>query len=338
MISSTWSRSGLAHLVDDPAVGEEHDAVGVRRGDRVVGDHHDRLAVVGDAASAAARAPRRRTRESRLPVGSSAKTIVGPADQRAGDRDPLLLAAGELVGLVGEPVTEPDGRDHLVVPLGVGLAAGDRQREQDVLLGGERRDQVVGLEDEADLVAAQPGQRLVLELGEVLVADEHRALVGGVERGAAVHQRRLAGPARPHHGGELAGRQVEGDVVEGDDARLARAVGLGQAHHARRCVAHAAHSLAMLPKPRHRDLPDMTLTDRWLRCEERQRRASNHRSRPGQSVTHADWARAGSGSRAPRFRWWPATWAASCGPAPTGRGTRRTASRLSPPRCRARSG
>ena len=35
---------GLAQLVDDPAVGEEHDAVGVGRGARVVGHHDDGLA------------------------------------------------------------------------------------------------------------------------------------------------------------------------------------------------------------------------------------------------------------------------------------------------------
>src|SRR5690606_14916597 len=35
---------GVLHVVDDPAGGEERDAVGVRRGDRVVGDHHDGLA------------------------------------------------------------------------------------------------------------------------------------------------------------------------------------------------------------------------------------------------------------------------------------------------------
>ena len=34
--------------------------------------------------------------ESRLPVGSSARTRVGLADQGPGDRDPLLLAAGQL--------------------------------------------------------------------------------------------------------------------------------------------------------------------------------------------------------------------------------------------------
>ena len=42
----------VEHLVDDPAVGEEHGAVGVRGGDRVVGDHHDRLAELAHGACA----------------------------------------------------------------------------------------------------------------------------------------------------------------------------------------------------------------------------------------------------------------------------------------------
>ena len=42
---------GVAQLVDDPAVGQEHHAIGVRRRHRVVGHHHDGLAVVGGAAA-----------------------------------------------------------------------------------------------------------------------------------------------------------------------------------------------------------------------------------------------------------------------------------------------
>ena len=47
-------------------------------------------------------------RESRLPVGSSAKTSSGPGDQRPGDGDPLLLAAGELRRPVIEPVRQAE--------------------------------------------------------------------------------------------------------------------------------------------------------------------------------------------------------------------------------------
>ena len=74
-------------------------------------------------------------RESRLPVGSSAKTIAGrPARARA-TATRCCWPPESSVGPVAEPVAEPDRVDDGGVPLGVGLAAGDRQRQQDVLLG-----------------------------------------------------------------------------------------------------------------------------------------------------------------------------------------------------------
>ena len=47
-------------------------------------------------------------RESRLPVGSSARRIAGIGDQGAGDRDALLLAAGELRRIVAFAAGEAD--------------------------------------------------------------------------------------------------------------------------------------------------------------------------------------------------------------------------------------
>ena len=164
--------AGLAHLVDDPAVGEEHHPVGVRRRHRVVGHHHHGLPVVVDAAP---------QQLEHLGAGAGVEVagrLVGehhprPADQRTRHRHPLLLTAGELVGLVGEPVAEAHGRDHRVVPLAVGAAARDREGQGDVLGGGERRHQVVGLEHEADLVAAQRGELAVVHPAEVVLADHH---------------------------------------------------------------------------------------------------------------------------------------------------------------------
>ena len=83
--------------------------------------------------------------------------------QRAGDRDPLLLAAGELGRAVVEPVAEADRVDQLVEALRIGVAAGELERQQDVLPRVEDRQQVEELEDEADLVAAQLGQLGVVE-------------------------------------------------------------------------------------------------------------------------------------------------------------------------------
>jgi sugar phosphate isomerase/epimerase len=63
---------------------------------------------------------------------------------------------------VGAAIAEPDRLDQALDPLGVRLAARDRERQDEVLLGGEDRQQVEELEDEAELVAAQLGQRRVV--------------------------------------------------------------------------------------------------------------------------------------------------------------------------------
>ena len=64
---------------------------------------------------------------------------------------------------------------HLVEPGCVRLPAGEGCGKIDVLLGRERRHEVVGLEDEADAVPAQRRQCGVLEGAEVRVADEDLA-------------------------------------------------------------------------------------------------------------------------------------------------------------------
>src|SRR6185436_7585117 len=77
-------------------------------------------------------------------------------DERARDRDALLLAARELLRLVPCAVREPDDlkRD------GDGLAAlrrgerGQQERQLDIALGGQDRHQVVELEHEADVSRA----------------------------------------------------------------------------------------------------------------------------------------------------------------------------------------
>ena len=87
-----------------------------------------------------------------------------PRDERAGDRDALLLAAGELRRAVAEPLRR--GRPCRISsshPLGVRLAAGEREREHDVLGRREHRQQVEELEDEADVLAAQERELVVAE-------------------------------------------------------------------------------------------------------------------------------------------------------------------------------
>ena len=199
---------GSSSVAGDPAVGEEHHPVGVRGGDRVVGDHHDGLAEL-------AHASRRNVehlgpdRESRLPVGSSAKITSGRLTSARAHGDPLLLAAGQL----GGPVREPVGQARPCRPRSPatpGRACGRRGRSGSRMfsLRGQRRQQVERLEDEADPVPAQPGE---LPVGQTRSAPRRRSstwpAVGRVEPGQAVHQGGLARAGRAHDRGERAGRE-----------------------------------------------------------------------------------------------------------------------------------
>ena len=87
-------------------------------------------------------------------VGQHDRRIVG---ERARDRDALLLAARELRRIVMRrdrsarlPSSSCRARAHGVA------AAGNLHRHQDVLERGQRRHEMEELEDEPDLLAAQP--------------------------------------------------------------------------------------------------------------------------------------------------------------------------------------
>ena len=126
-------------LSSDPPVGEEDDPVGVAGRCRVVGDHDDGLAEL----------PHRPAQEAqhlgagpRVQVagGLVGEDDLGPAGQRPGDGDPLLLAARQLGGAVaagGRP--RPTVSMTVVDPCLVELAAGEGGGQGDVLRGGQRR-------------------------------------------------------------------------------------------------------------------------------------------------------------------------------------------------------
>jgi len=139
------------------------------------------------------------------------------AGQRAGDRDPLLLAAGQLGRPVPQPVVQTHRAGHRRQPVRVGGPAGDIQRQRDVLRRSQHRQQVVGLEHEPDPVPAQPGQLPFAQARQLGAADPDPAAGHRVKAGHAVHQRGLARPRRPHHRGERAGRDVQADRVQRGD-------------------------------------------------------------------------------------------------------------------------
>ena len=160
MSSSAICWADIARVVaDQPAVGQDQHPVGVRRRDRVVADHDDGLAVLADRR---AQQPEHLARAAGVEV---AGRLVGEHDgrarrQRPRDRDPLLLAAGQLAGPVADPVGQAEHLDEVVDPralVGGEPAAGQLERQQHVLAHVEGRHQVEGLEDEADVRTAQDG-------------------------------------------------------------------------------------------------------------------------------------------------------------------------------------
>ena len=163
----------------------------------VVGHHHDRLAelVDGPAQQLEHVATRVRVEIAGRLVGEHDRR---PRDERARHRDALRLSAGELVGSMGAAVLEPDRPDQGLAPGLVRLVAADPNGEQNVLLGIEYREQVVALEDEADLLATQQRQLAIRERVEPSAGDLDPTTCGLVEPSQNVHERRLAGAGRAH--------------------------------------------------------------------------------------------------------------------------------------------
>ncbi len=164
--ATIWSRHRL--VAGDLAVGDADDAVGVFGDAQVVRDEDD-----GDAALRVQPLEQAHDLRAGLRV-EVARRLVGQddgrlGDQRAGDGDALLLAARQLVGVVLQPVAQPDGFQRLAGPL-TPLArthAGVDQRLLDVVDGRRAAQQVERLEDEADFPVANLGQLVVVQLLDV---------------------------------------------------------------------------------------------------------------------------------------------------------------------------
>ena len=155
--------------------------------------------------------------------------LVGQNQLRLGDQgarhpDELLLAPRQLARVevfLAHDLEPVEGVGHEALPFGPGHVA-VRQRHVEVLGDGEVVEQVVALEDEPDVGAAERlpvlGPQAVDGLAEEVVLAGPRRVVHPQN----VEQGRLAGAGRPHDGDELARGDVEGDAAQ--DERAADAV------------------------------------------------------------------------------------------------------------------
>lgn len=223
--SATASGVGASIRPASLLVRQEQHRVGVGGGDRVVGHHHHGPAVHPHRLSeqpqhlpraAGVQGSRRLVREDHAGVG----------DQRAGDRDPLPLTSGELVGAVPETVPEPDGGEDVLGPAPVDPAARELQRQHGVLRDRQRLQQVVLLEHEAHPATPEACQLRLAAARQLRAVHPYDPAVRPVQTGRALEQRGLARPRGPHHRGESAPAEAQGDPVQGGHGTVARAVRL----------------------------------------------------------------------------------------------------------------
>ena len=89
------------------------------------------------------------------------------------------------------------------------------ERELDVLEHGVLLDQVIRLEDEAEVAAADLGQLVVVEPGDVAIAQEILAAGRAVEAAQQVEHGALARARGSHDGDVFAGIEIHGHAPQG---------------------------------------------------------------------------------------------------------------------------
>ena len=152
-----------------------------------------------------------------------------PVDHRAGDRNPLHLAARELGRTVLDAVAQADALDQLDRPPLARLSVLDvALRQHHVLEHVQTRQQVVLLEHEADLPRPRVGPLAVAEPGRLDVVDDQAARCRLQQQAEEVEHRGLAAARAPHDRNELAPVDLHRHPIEGADDLRAALVVLGQ--------------------------------------------------------------------------------------------------------------
>ena len=127
--------------------------------------------------------------------------------ERPGNTDPLLLTAGELAGSVVAAILQSQAGQQgagsgLAIKAGsAGIDGGDLHVGGRVQMG----QQVIALEDEAEVVAAQPCQGEGIQGRGILAAKQILAAARAIEAAQQVHQGRFAGAGGADDGHHLPG-------------------------------------------------------------------------------------------------------------------------------------
>ena len=195
----------------------------------VVGDEHDGDAFLDQGGEQLEDA--RHVLHVEVAGGLVGEDEGGRADDGPGDGHALALAARELRGSVVKPVRHPHALQGDPGGGGVGFGVGVfavQQRQRDILQDGEARQQVEGLEDEADAVGAVPRPPIGPEARDLLALEDDAAFRRRVHEAEDVHQGRLTRARGTEDRDKLAALKLQVDAGEGVHALVPHLVGLAQ--------------------------------------------------------------------------------------------------------------
>ena len=117
-------------------------------------------------------------------------------DEGAGQRDPLLLAAAEVLRIVRQPLAESHALQQFTRGLdrvaALGHAPAEFERQQDVLERVQVRQQLERLEHESEALRPQRRASVLVAREQVLAEQADRAARGNVESREQSQQGRLA--------------------------------------------------------------------------------------------------------------------------------------------------
>jgi hypothetical protein len=230
----------LGRPLDCPAAGDVHDAVEVAE-DRVdvVGDEQDgHLLLLADASH-------ERSDGSLIGEIEAVERLVeqqqtGAADERLGDQQALLLAAGELADGLVRVARGIDELDHLGDSRCLSRAARQRRDRDAPASAVEPERDDVGAADAGAGVEVAALREVADQLVRLARRPSEHGHGSGGEREQAEHgldQRRLAGPVRAEDGNEVAVLDGEREVAPD---RPAAEANLGSVEH-NRCRGGPCH-------------------------------------------------------------------------------------------------
>ena len=156
-----------------------------------------------------------------VPGGLIGEENTGRPRDGPRERHALLLAAGELHGIVMAARGKPDLVEQRFGPCARIGRARELERHGDVLDRGERLDQVIRLEHEADPVPAEAREGIFIQRAQIDAVHHDGATRRRVETGDEAEQRGLAAPRRAHDRDALASRDVEAHAIEHGDTPAA---------------------------------------------------------------------------------------------------------------------